>query len=649
MPEQFYKEALKLGQKEKRQLISKGQYPYLPVMDEMIPGERLNSGIKLGIMQVPAEFIVGTKTEGRTNAFAANFMPLLDENSEFGIKWKRLCKAHLEEGIRDPIKVYEYMNRFYVEEGNKRVSVLKFFGAVTIPANVTRILPVKDDTPEVKLYQEFLEFYKCTKMNYIEFSRSGNYASLQKLMGKAADEEWTENEISAFRANYYYFRQLFEGMGGSGLKCTVGDAFLGYINIYGYDSFKDKSGTQIKQEIEKIWEEFELLEEEEAIELRLDPEEERKKSFLERMFGEEQKRAHVAFVYDKNPESSGWIYSHELGRQHVEKVFDGRIITKAYENAMANNPEAVIEQAVADGHEIVFTTSPKLMNASLTAAVKHPDKLFLNCSLNKPHRYIRTYYARMYEVKFIIGAIAGALTENDKVGYICDYPIVGQIAGINAFALGVQMVNPRAKVYLEWTSVQGIYVALARLRKREIDIISSMDFTKPGSGGMNSFGLFKLNEKGKVNLAMPVWHWGVYYEKLIRSILNRTMKQEYESSNKALNYYWGMSAGVVEFICSNNLPEGVKKLAELLKDTISEGVYNPFKGPFHTQQGEVIDMDGNGLDFEQIIMMDWLTENVIGVIPLFGELSEDAKATVKSAGTPIQVLEDTNEDIGNCR
>ncbi len=642
MPEQFYKEALKLGQKEKRHRLSRGENPYLPVMEDMMSKDRFNSGKRLGMMQVPAEFIVGTRTEGRTNAFAANFMPLLEEKTEFAAKWKSLCDAHLEEGIRDPIKVYEYMNRFYVEEGNKRVSVLKFFGAVSIPAQVVRILPPKDDSKEAKLYYEFLDFYKCSKINYIEFSREGSYAKLQKFLGKNPGEEWTEEEISAFRANYYYFKQTLEGMGGEQLKCTVGDAFLGYIHIYGYATMRKKTGTQIKREIEKIWEELELLQEEQAIDLKLDPEEERKKSFFERFLWEGQKETKVAFIYDKTPETSGWTYGHELGRLHVEKVFESRIRTTAYESALAHSPEAVLKKAIEDGNDIIFTTSPKLFDASLAAAVQHPDKIILNCSLNKSHRYIRTYYARMYEVKFIVGAIAGALTENDKVGYICDYPIVGQIAGINAFALGVQMVNPRAKVYLEWTSVQGTYVALARLKKRGIDIISSMDFVMPGIGGPNSFGLFKLDKNGKMNLAMPVWHWGVYYEKLIRSILSRTMEHEYKASNKALNYYWGMSAGVVEFICSNNLPQGVKKLAELLKSTISEGVYSPFKGPFYTKRKEIIDQEGIGLSFEQIITMDWLAENVEGGIPLLGELSEEAKLTVESAGAPVHVLEEEN-------
>ena len=636
MPEQFYREALKAGQKEKRRLISRGQYPYLPVMEEMMSKERLNSGARLGVMQVPAEFIVGTKTEGRTNAFAANFMPLFEEKTEFAVKWKSLCKAHLEEGIREPIKVYEYMNRFYVEEGNKRVSVLKFFGAASIPAQVTRILPPKGEAKELKLYYEFLEFYKYTKINYIEFSREGSYAKLQRLLGKAVDEPWTEEECGVFRANYYYFRQLFESLGGENLDCTIGDAFLGYINIYDYASFKEKSGKVIKQEIDNIWEEFELLQEEQSIDLKLDPEEERKKSFLEKMFSDESKNANVAFIYDKTPSTSGWTYGHELGRLHVEREFGNKIKTTAYENAMNQDAYAVIQKAIDDGNDIIFTTSPKLLNASLSAAVENQDKMILNCSLNKSHRYIRTYYARMYEVKFIIGAIAGVMAEGNDVGFICDYPIVGQIAGINAFAMGVKMVNPKAKVYLEWSSVQGVYVAIARLRKRAISIISAKDLATPDSLEGNAFGLFRMDRNGHTNLAMPVWHWGVYYEKLIQSILNKTLQLQYESSNKAMNYYWGMSAGVVELICSKNIPEGVRKLTEVLKNSICTGIFSPFCGPFHTQSGKVVDPDGFGLSLEQIINMDWLADNVVGSIPKYEQLNEDGKATVESAGAPIK-------------
>ncbi len=638
MPEQYYKEALRAGQKEKRRCITQGIDPYLEILDEKIPKELLLTGIPIGSVQVPAELIVGTKTAGRTTAFARNFMPLFPEQTEFSEKWKRLCEAHLDEGIRDPVKLYEYMNRYYVEEGNKRVSVLKFFSAVAIPAEVIRILPPKDeDNKEIKLYYELLDFYRCSKINYLEFSESGKYNLLQKLLGKAQNERWTEEERNKFRAAHYYFGVAYEALGGNRLESTLADALLVYIRIYGYPKLCSQNSAEIKRDLSKIWEEIVLLDEKQSIDLKLDPEVSKKKNILQKMLGENgSKLQKVAFIYDKNPVTSGWTYGHELGRLHVQKIFEERIRTTAYDDALDEGAAEVIDRAISEGNKIIFTTSPKFLDAALKAAIDHPEVRILNCSLNKPHRYIRTYYARMYEVKFIIGAIAGAMAANDSVGYLCDYPIVGQIAGVNAFALGVQMSNPRAKVYLEWSSVGGAEAAIGRLEERGIDIISSQDIAKPEGMERIGFGLFSY-EKGKMtNLAMPVWHWGVYYETLIRNMMDNTYQWEYETSSRALNYYWGMSAGVVELIVSGNLPEGTKKMANLLQDAICSNLYSPFSGPFRTQDGTIIDESGKGLRLDQIIGMDWLAENVVGSIPVYEELSEEGKATVVSAGAPVR-------------
>ena len=110
----------------------------------------------LGVVEIPSELIDGTCNDLRKNAFSRGFYPVLQEESEFAHKWSNLCKAHLEEGIRDPIKAVEYLNHFYVVEGHKRVSVLKYFGAISIPGVVTRLLPKPSDDPEVVAYYEFL-------------------------------------------------------------------------------------------------------------------------------------------------------------------------------------------------------------------------------------------------------------------------------------------------------------------------------------------------------------------------------------------------------------------------------------------------------------------------------------------------------------
>ena len=629
MPTLYYKEAQRQAQKEFRACAARDEYPYLPVLEDFVPADRLNRGNDLGTVQVPLEFVVGTLTGGRTNAFARNFMPLLDDGSEFALKWQALCQSHVEEGIRDSVKVYEYMNRYYVQEGNKRVSVLKFFGADTVYANVIRILPERNGSKEVELYFEFVDFERVSRVNYVEFTKPGSYASLQQLLGKGTEECWTDEDRSDFSSAYYYFRQAYEASGGKKLTSTVGDAMLAFIRVYGYQALRGKTGAEIKKLVAKVWEEITLQQEEAPIDVKLDPAEKKPNLLTKVLSVAEKKETRVAFIHDKTPADSGWTKGHEQGRAHVQRVFGDDIQTSAYFNAMESDPFEVIERAIAEGNTVLFTTSPRLLPASLRAAVEHPKVTILNCSLNKSHRYIRTYYARMYEAKFVIGAIAGALAGTNDVGYLCDYPIYGQIAGINAFALGVQMVNPRAKVYLEWSTVGGAGDAIQRLTGRGIRLISSQDLTRRGDESWASFGLSLLSEGDRVVLAAPVWQWGTYYESMLRRIRDKSFQAEYEESAKALNYYWGMSAGVVELRCSEKVPPSTRKLAELLQNSIRADLCRPFRGKLYAQDGRVMDGD---LSAEQIISMDWLVENVMGSIPVYDQLSDLGKATVDMVG-----------------
>ena len=103
-----------------------GQSPYLAVLDDILTDVDIVAQEPLGLVDIPAESIVGTKTAGRHTAFASNFMPLLDDDTEFAVKWSNLCDAQSGRGVSTPhIIAFEYLNKFYVQEGNKRVSVLK--------------------------------------------------------------------------------------------------------------------------------------------------------------------------------------------------------------------------------------------------------------------------------------------------------------------------------------------------------------------------------------------------------------------------------------------------------------------------------------------------------------------------------------------
>ena len=277
-----YIKACKAGKRDYQARMMKGQLPTLQVLDEILPPKGSYSEVPLGLVQIPIDQIVGTKSGGRSNAFAGNFMPILRENTEFAYKWATLSQSHINEGIRDPIKAYEYMNKFYVEEGNKRVSVLKYFDAVSVPGYVTRILPQRTEQKENKIYYEYVDFYALSQINYIWFSRLGSFVRLQKAVGKGAKDIWSDDDKLTFSSVYSRFAAEYESLGGKKLSITTGDAFLAFLMIYDYKDICQKTVNELKELVGKSWEEFKLLEHDQEIELKMNPTSE-KKSLLDRL------------------------------------------------------------------------------------------------------------------------------------------------------------------------------------------------------------------------------------------------------------------------------------------------------------------------------------------------------------------------------
>ena len=325
-----YQKAYKLGKKDYQARMMRGELPTLQVLDDILPPKGSYSEVPLGLVQIPIDQIVGTKSDGRSNAFAGNFMPILRENTEFAYKWATLSQSHIDKGIREPIKAYEYMNKFYVQEGNKRVSVLKYFDAVSVPGYVTRILPPRTDQKENKLYYEFVDFYAVTQINYIWFTKPGSFVRLQAAFGKEPKDVWTDDDRLLFSSVYSRFSTEYEALGGKKLSITTGDAFLAFLTIYNYEVIDQKTTNEMKELVAKTWEEFKLLEHNQEIDLKMDPSRIEKKSLLDRLLPASTPKLKIAFLYAKTPATSAWTYAHELGRLHLEQTSR----KKSQQNAM---------------------------------------------------------------------------------------------------------------------------------------------------------------------------------------------------------------------------------------------------------------------------------------------------------------------------
>ena len=597
-----YKNALKSGQRAYRACVARGQSPYLAVLDDILVNVNIVSQEPLGLVEIPAESIVGTKTSGRHTAFAPNFMPLLEADTEFAAKWSNLCEAHLEEGIHTPIIAFEFMNRFYVQEGNKRVSVLKYYGAVKIAGTVTRLIPERNDSLENRIYYEFLDFYRLSKVNDVHFSKPGSYAKLQTLVCKASGESWTDDDRMNFAAFYTMFCQQF---GGDRLNITAGDAMLVYLSVYRYSDACDSTPAQMKANMEKLWNEVRVLTEPQAVHLSLEPTQSTGEPLLAKLniFSSRPSELKVVFLHEHNAENSAWVRNHDKGRAALEKEFPDRLSVTCRENV---NPEVdaeqILEDVAHDNADVIFTTSARMHTACLKVAAQHPKTRILNCSLNAPHPLVRTYYPRTYEVTYLLGLLAGALTRTDRVGYVAANPVC-----------------PCARVLLRWACLPDPAHPLDFSDCPDVDIFYAHSRKEP-EGTYRDYGLCRRRPDGTLEpLGLPVWKWETFYIEIIRSIFDGTWNND-GSGARAVNYWWGMRSGAEEINYSADLPAGTLQLLRI------------FHGELYAA-GHVLHAPEKLIySPKELMEMDWLDECVDGALPHYDDLDVKTRTLVAING-----------------
>ena len=647
-----YDLALRAGQKEAKELTAAGKNPNPAVLDEILPEGTPDTAQEVGLLDIPAHRIVGVKSAGRITAFTASFKPLLDRNSEFAFKWISLCDAHLgDTGIRDPIECYEYLGNFYVQEGNKRVSVLRHFGAPRIPGNVRRIVPPMSDDPRIKAYYEFLDFFKGARLYEVQFRRPGDYGKLLTALGKQMGEPWSEEERRTFRAYFQYFRDAFAKQDLRGRDVLPEEALLLWLELYPYADLGRLSTGELRKSLSELWKDV-VSSTSESVKVETKTEGSPSGGLFTWITTPDH--LNVAFVHQLSPGTSPWVMGHEEGRKHLEAVMGDKVTARSYFDA--NTPEAArqkIEEAVSDGAQVVFTTAPPLIRATLKAAVEHPKIAFFNCSVDKPYTSVKTYYGRIYEAKYISGAIAGAMALGDRIGYIASYPNYGVPASINAFALGAQLTNPRAQIELRWNCVAG--TPQADLLADGIRVVSNRDAPTQSKMYLDfcSYGTYLMDGRGDlVPLGSPVWLWGKFYEYIIRGILTGSWKNEKGAA--ALNYWLGMDSGVIDISLSDKLPEGVRQLASLLRRGLIEGTLDPFGRRIVSQDGSLRSDGTHRFSPEELLKMDWLCDNVLGSIPSYDEILPVSQPLVRELGLysdkiPTEKEKKTREDTDRVR
>lgn len=626
-----YISARKLGLKEYSHYISQGRNGYLPFLDGILKNIDIVSEVDLGVIDIPLRKVRGTYTYLRSISFARNYMPLMEMDSEFAAKWQNVCDIQVNEGLRDPIKVYEYLNWFYIIEGNKRVSVLKYLDVFSYQGKVTRLIPKYDENnKDIRIYYEFMDFNKKTGINEIWMSNEKGFDELWEIIKDYNPHNRFVDKGDRFKyfvsSVYNNFRKAFYKLGGDKLPITTGDAFLDFLKIHGIS--EEFTEDEFKDRIWRLLSELKYYSGPDAVDIQQSPNLKLEKGFISKITNWGHiGNIKVGFAHANDSKTSSWTYSHELGRMHLAHVLKDDVETISRFNLPESNEAAPILQSMVDeGCRIIFTTTPSLINPTLKVAMDNPECNFLNCSCLHSFMHVNTYFGRIHEPRFLSGIVAGAMSKTGKLGYIAPYPATDIISGLNAFTLGARMVNPRSEVHIKWTISGKERIDTGEvtndLVSKGVDIISHHN-TLVNRTFSKEYGVYTLKQiNGEYApdkyLAVPVWNWGIFYEKYLRSIQagGTRLGADNASSGRVRNYWWGLDSGLLDFFyAKSSIPSETQKLIEFIKTSLVSQSYKVFSGPIYDINRKLVIDGGEELNREQILSMDWLVDGVVGEIP----------------------------------
>ena len=333
----------------------------------------------------------------------------------------------------------------------------------------------------------------------------------------------------------------------------------------------------------------------------------------------------VGVLYISDPgEGSGYSYTHDLGIQGMQSnlgLSDAQIERKIVDDLDKDATQKAIEEFVADGCNVIFATSWGYMETTAEMAEKYPDIYFSHgTGYMSNGKNFNNYFGRIYQARYLSGIVAGMNTKTNKIGYVAaqDSSNSEVTGGIDAFAIGVEAVNPDAKIYVvvtnSWYDPQKEEAGAKKLLDMGCDVMAQHCDTPFPMTLAQEYGVYGIGynsdmkkEVPKACLCSVLWNWSAYYTSAVDSIISGTWNGK--------NYYGGMNEGLVELtelasFCKDGTQDKVSEATEL----ILSGTYNVFDGELKTNTGEIIGKEGQTLDDATITGgINWYYQNVVVV------------------------------------
>ncbi|MEZ5704531.1 MAG: BMP family ABC transporter substrate-binding protein [Burkholderiaceae bacterium] len=325
----------------------------------------------------------------------------------------------------------------------------------------------------------------------------------------------------------------------------------------------------------------------------------------------------AAFVYVAPLAGPGWVYQHELGRQAVQAALGDRVQTSFVENvAEGADAERVIRDLARQGNRIIFTPSFGYMEPTLKVAREFPEVKFESVTGYKTAPNVSAANARYYEGRYLAGIAAGRMAT--QAGYVAGFPIPEVIQGINAFALGMRSVNPKATVRVvflgEWFNPPREREAAVSLMNQGAEVLAFHTGSTAVMVAAQEHGKLAVAYHSDMRQVAPdaqivaVTHlWGDYYTQRVKAVLDGTWKSD--------RVWGGVKSGMIRVgAFGSKVPQGVRDEVLARQSDMASGKLAVFAAQrdVRDHEGRVVIPAGTALSDAEIQGMNWLVEGVVG-------------------------------------
>jgi len=327
----------------------------------------------------------------------------------------------------------------------------------------------------------------------------------------------------------------------------------------------------------------------------------------------------VAFVYVTPVGQAGWTYQHDLGRRAMERALGDAVKTTVVED-VAEGPDAerVMRDLARQGHQLIFATSFGYLDGALRVAAEFPAVRFEHAGGYRTAPNLNTYNVRAYEARWLAGRLAALNSKSGVAGYVAGFPVPEVVQGINAFALGMRAVNPKAVVRVVWLNTwfdpaRERDAALA-LVNQGADVLANHTASPAVALAAEEKGVRLIANQSDMRafaphaqLAAVVPSWGGYYTQVARDVT--------AGHWKPAPVWGGVRSGMVDLgAIDPALPAAQAAAIDAARRALVDGRTAIFAAPLVDNRGRTRLASG-ALGDAQIASMDWLVQGVAGGLP----------------------------------